>query len=111
MQLTPVLNSRDILARIGDLECYDHLSYDEAEELHSLKQVVDTCLYLNEDWDMGEDMWRDDYFAEQYSLELGSDGDDNGDFLPYEEIINLPEVTAEFSPIEVLDAIYWIRCT
>lgn len=109
MELTPILNSRTINERILTLQLYKQLSCDETEELESLLTTLETGSYLNEDWDLGEDMFRDDQFAKVYENELATD--ENGEYVSYSEIITRPEVQAEFSPIEVLDAIYWIRCT
>lgn len=111
MELTPILNSRTINDRVTDLKFYRDIGHWHAdeEELESLEQTVATGSYLNEDWDLGEDMYRDDRFAQVYENELATD--ENGEYLSYSEIVAKPEVQAEFSPIEVLDAIYWIRCT
>ncbi len=59
------LDSRDIIARIEDLECADDespLSADDAEELAQLKALADECEGYA-DWNHGEQLIRTDCFV------------------------------------------------
>jgi hypothetical protein len=108
MQLNPILNSRDIDGRVADLQCYDHLSYDDTEELAGLVAAVEAGSTLNEDWDLGEDLYRDDFFMSVVEVNEDFDEDfDNGPTIPLVQ----PEVSAEFDSIDILGTTYWVRCT
>lgn len=70
-----VIDSRDIIARIEDLESRaepEALSEDEAAELAALKALAEEAEPYAPDWQYGEALIRDSYF-QQYAEELAGD--------------------------------------
>ena len=78
-----IIDSRDIIARIDDLESYDasDLDDDEREELKALKELAEEASGYAADWLYGETLIRDSYFKE-YAQQLAEDiGAINSDFV------------------------------
>ena len=67
-----VIDSRDILARIEELEGYDKPSEPEQDELKLLKALSEEAEGYSEDWKYGAALIRDSYF-EDYARELAKD--------------------------------------
>ena len=63
-----IIDSRDIIARIADLEDDVTLSITEIDELEALKALAEQCKGYG-DWEHGEALIRDSYF-EQYAQEM-----------------------------------------
>lgn len=66
-----VLDSRDIIARIKELEGEDEPGEEEAEELRILKALAEEASG-SPDWQYGEALIRDSYFK-AYAQELAED--------------------------------------
>jgi len=67
-----VIDSRDIIARIEDLESDEEsLDEDDKQELKNLKALADEAS-TSPDWKYGETLIRDSYFVE-YAQELAGD--------------------------------------
>ncbi len=68
---TDIIDSRDIIARIDELEADDARTEYESAELVSLKALADEA-EGSPDWQHGETLIRDSYF-ESYAQELADD--------------------------------------
>jgi hypothetical protein len=66
-----ILDSRDIIERIDELESSNQLDDDEAHELEALKSLADEASG-SPDWTYGGTLIRDSYF-EDYAQELAED--------------------------------------
>ena len=67
-----VINSRDVIARIAELEGMDERDEEETAELASLKALQDDAEGYCADWKYGESLIRDSYFKE-YAEQLADD--------------------------------------
>lgn len=67
-----VIDSRDIIERIGYLEGLDERDEEEAEELKGLQSFVEDMEGYLPDWKYGEVVIRDTYFMD-YARELAED--------------------------------------
>lgn len=67
-----VLDSRDIIAHIEELEGYDKPSEAEQDELTTLKALAEEATGYSGDWKYGATLIRDSYF-EEYARELAKD--------------------------------------
>lgn len=90
-----IIDSRDIIARIEDLESEGIKPYSEykteeeagenielAQELESLKKLTEEASSYSDDWDFGCTLIRDSYFTE-YAEELCKDIGDIPQDLPW----------------------------
>lgn len=108
-----VLDSRDILERIEDLEGRQGLSGDEVREWQELQKLVEDA-GESPDWKYGEQLIRDDCFVE-YARELAYDTGlvDIGkpawpyDFIDWERAAEA--LKSDYFSVEFLGAVYWIR--
>ena len=66
-----IIDSRDIIDRIEELESEDELTNLETEELNNLLVFQEECQY-SPDWSYGETIIREDYFTD-YIKELIDD--------------------------------------
>jgi hypothetical protein len=66
-----IIDSRDIIARIEELDSLDERDEDEAKELTILRKVADQGEGYG-DWEYGEGLIRESYF-ETYAQELAED--------------------------------------
>jgi hypothetical protein len=66
-----VIDSRDILDRIEELEYMDNLTEDESSEIRALKEIVEQCEECS-DWKYGEALIRESFFTE-YAQQLVED--------------------------------------
>lgn len=67
-----VIDSRDVIARIDELEGDEDRDDDDNEELAALKALADKADGYASDWKDGATLIRDDYF-ETYAEELARD--------------------------------------
>ena len=63
-----IIDSRDIIARIADLEDDEDLDVSEVDELEALKALAEECDEYG-DWKLGVALINDSYFT-QYAEEL-----------------------------------------
>ena len=66
-----ILDSRDIIARVAELEAVHEEDFDEWDELQALKQLAEQG-ESSRDWRYGETLIRDSYF-EEYAQQLAED--------------------------------------
>lgn len=64
-----IIDSRDVIERIAELEGDDDLDQAEAYELDQLRSLADEASGYAPDWEYGEALIRDSYF-EDYAREL-----------------------------------------
>lgn len=67
-----VIDSRDVIARIEELEAIETRDDDETEELAALQALAKEGAEYAADWEYGETLIRDSYFAE-YAEVLAED--------------------------------------
>ncbi|MDH3629311.1 MAG: hypothetical protein OES25_16870 [Acidobacteriota bacterium] len=67
-----IIDSRDIIERIDELEADEDRDEDESEELRMLKELQSECEGYAADWHHGEALIRYSYFTE-YAQELAED--------------------------------------
>lgn len=67
-----IIDSRDIIERIAELEADSDRTADELDELRSLQRVAAQCADYVEDWKYGVPLIRNSYFKE-YAMELADD--------------------------------------
>ncbi len=66
-----VIDSRDVIARIEELEAQDERDESETAELYTLRELA-AAAQTAPDWEHGETLIRDSYFKE-YAQELAED--------------------------------------
>ena len=67
-----VIDSRDIIERIEELESDDNRDDADNDELKILKELAEECSGYASDWEYGETLIRDSYFKD-YAQELAED--------------------------------------
>lgn len=114
-----VIDSRDVIERIEELEGADHedfgdagLNADEQEELAALKALATEC-EDRPDWPHGEMLIRDSYF-EEYAQELAEDCGyefDNENWpqrcIDWEQAAR--ELQVDYMDVQFDGMTYWIR--
>jgi antirestriction protein len=112
-----VLDSRDILDRIEDLETWakdspEDVSDGEREELAILKALAEEAS-ASPDWPYGETLIRDSYFreyAEQLADDIGAVPDDAKwplTHIDWEAAAR--ELQYDYFPVDFDGVMYWIR--
>lgn len=72
-------DSREVIARIEELEAEDGLTIDERQEYEELTSFRDEWASYFSDWEHGVTFIRDDYFedyAQEYAKDIGAIRDD-----------------------------------
>lgn len=118
IEKSEVIDSRDIIARIDDLEGREEeLTEEEAEELEELRKLASEA-ESSPDWQYGETLIRDDYFV-TYIEEFISDcygkpeGFNSGEWpwrhmtMDYEAAAQ--EALQDYFDVELFGTTYWIR--
>ena len=67
-----VIDSREIIGRIEELESNDHSTKSEDDELAVLQEMAEEGSSYSVDWELGETLIRDSYFT-NYAQELADD--------------------------------------
>lgn len=67
-----ILDSRDVIARIRELEADDNRSEEEKQELADLLKLAEEGEDASRDWEHGETLIQESYFVE-YAKELAED--------------------------------------
>lgn len=113
-----VIDSRDIIERIADLEATvtdegDGPDEDERAELVILKALAAEGYYSASDWEYGETLIRDSYF-EEYAQELADDiGAINSeatwpnDCIDWERAAR--ELQMDYTSVDFDGVTYWVR--
>jgi hypothetical protein len=117
IQLDDIIDSRDVIARIEELEGIEEPDSLEAEELESLKKLAADS-ESSPDWNYGESLIKDEYFT-SYIEELINDcyelpkAFDSGEWpwrhmtLDYDAAA--AEAKADYFDVYYLGHCYWIR--
>ena len=108
-----VIDSRDIIARIAELEGLDTLDSEETAELATLKALADEAEGYAPDWTHGETLIRDSYF-QTYAQELAEDcgmlkdtSSWPGRCIDWEQAAR--ELQMDYTAVDVDGITYWIR--
>jgi hypothetical protein len=114
-----IIDSRDIIARIDELESYynaeafaDNLDEDEREELLVLKSLAEEAENVCS-WEDGETMIHDTYFreyAEQYADDIGAVGTENQwplTHIDWEAAAD--DLQQDFSSVDYDGQTFWVR--
>lgn len=110
-----VIDSRDVIARIDELENAIEHGQDESgdvEELKILKVIATECESYS-DWKYGETLIRDSYFT-KYMKEMLEDCGTLPKDLPSYIVIDWEDTAdnlkADYTSVDFDGAEYWIRC-
>ena len=105
-----IIDSRDIIARIEELENQDVLSVSDKEELDMLREFAEECEQYSSDWEYGETLIREDYF-EQYMDEMIEDCYELPKDLPYWMTItyDYDALQQDYAEVKLDDGKYFIR--
>lgn len=117
MEITPaqdLIDSRDVLARIAELEADEAtLDDDEAAELASLRDLADQGETATEDWTYGATLVRDSYFveyAEEFAEDIGAiDRDAQWPFYCIDWDRAAADLKVDFTPVTFGGVTYWVR--
>jgi hypothetical protein len=113
-----IIDSRDVIARIADLEVYEGdeatpLDEDDAAELKALRALAEECEGYAADWQHGEALIRDSYF-EAYARDLAEDlGAIQRDASWPNNFIDWPAAVqalqSDYTSVEFDGVTYWVR--
>jgi hypothetical protein len=108
-----VIDSRDVIARIEELEAQDERDESETDELAALKALADEASGYAADWEHGETLIRDSYF-EEYAQELAEDcGMVNANATWPNNCIDWDQAARElqmdYTAVDFDGVTYWIR--
>jgi len=108
-----IIDSRDVIARIDDLEGQGELDEDETAELAALKALAEEASGYAADWQYGEALIRDSYFKE-YAQQLADDiGAINADAHWPNDCIDWDraarELQMDYTQVDFGGVEYWIR--
>lgn len=109
-----IIDSRDVIARIEELQDDDNRSEEEEQELAALLKLAKEGAEANSDWEYGETLIRDTYFS-AYAQELAEDCGD----IPRDRL-NWPlscidwqwaarELKYDYAQINFDGITYWLR--
>lgn len=110
-----VIDSRDVIARIEELEAEDvgMLPADEFSELWALKALADEASGYAADWQYGEMLIHDDYFetyAQELAEEIGAVDPEAGwplNRIDWESAAD--DLKIDYTSVEFDGETYWIR--
>jgi hypothetical protein len=109
-----IIDSRDVIERIQELEASLAYEYDEDESaeltpLHALQEKAECA----EDWQYGATLIRDSYFTEyarQYAEDLGYTGNKIGwpfDYIDWDEAATA--LLQNYNSVDFDGVEYWVR--
>lgn len=108
-----IIDSRDVIARIEELEDDEGRDNDEQEELDALKALADEASDYAADWQYGEALIRDTYFK-KYAQDLAEDIgaiDANASWpntcIDWDQAVR--ELQMDYTMVEFDGVDYWIR--
>ena len=108
-----VIDSRDVIARIDELEAIENPNMDDADELVTLKALADEASQYAADWEYGETLIRDSYFrdyAEELADDIGAVSKDAtwpNNFIDWEAAADA--LKQDYTSVEFDGVTYWIR--
>lgn len=107
------IDSRDVIARIEELQEQDDRDADDEAELTTLTALADEASQYASDWKYGEQLIRDSYF-EEFAQELAEDCGDLKDAakwpytcIDWEQAAR--ELQMDYTIVEFDGVTYWIR--
>jgi hypothetical protein len=111
-----IIDSRDVIARIeylADLFEAGDADSDEIEELAALRNLADEAEGYAPDWQYGEALIRDTYFAE-YARDLADDcgmvtGSEDWPLRHIDWEAAAEELQQDYTQVDFAGAVYWIR--
>lgn len=108
-----LIDSRDVIARIEELENDVDASDEERAELDALRRLADEASGHAEDWEHGETLIRDSYFK-QYAMQLADDiGAVPSEYSWPTSCIDWDQAARElqidYTAVEFDGVTYWIR--
>ena len=108
-----IVDSRDVIARIEDLESDEDRDKDEQDELDALIALRDEAAGYAPDWEFGEALIKDSYF-EAYTEQLADDigAIDSNATWPLNCInwdLAASELQLDYTSVEWDGVAYWIR--
>jgi len=108
-----VVDSRDVIARIEELEGINEPDDDERDELNTLKELAEEAEGYSPDWAYGSTLIRDSYFKD-YAMELAEDIGAIPDNLQWpctcidwDQAVR--ELQMDYTSVEFGDVTYWLR--
>ena len=108
-----VIDSRDVIERIADLEGQEQLDEAETAELQALRALAEEASGYAADWEYGETLIRDSYFQD-YAQELAEDCGMLKDAtswpltcIDWEQAAK--ELQQDYTAVEFDGVTYWIR--
>lgn len=110
-----IIDSRDVIARIEDLESDIEHGQNESgdvEELKSLKTLAEECEDYS-DWKHGETLIRDSYFTDyckEMLEDMGSLPKDLPNFIVIDWEATADNLKADYTYVDYAGVEYWIRC-
>ena len=107
-----VIDSRDVIARIEELQSEKSLGEAEAEELQMLEKLADEASEYASDWEYGETLVRHSYWAD-YVQELCADCGyiprDMPDWIEIDWKATARNVAQDYTTVELDGVKYYIR--
>ena len=107
-----IIDSRQVIERIEELQGLDALEDDDKEELLALEELQSEAEGYSDDWKYGVTLIRDSYFTE-YAEELCKDiGDIPKDIPHYIEIDwekTAANIQQDYTSVEFDGVTYWVR--
>lgn len=107
-----IIDSRDIIARIEELESMEPRDEDEETELKGLKALAEEAEGCA-DWPYGETLIRDSYFveyAEQLAEDIGAINRDStwpNDCIDWDRAAE--QLQMDYTSVDFDGVIYWLR--
>lgn len=108
-----IIDSRDVIARIEELESDEDRTDEETDELDALKSLADEASGYAADWDYGEQLVRDSYFvtfAQELAEDIGainSDASWPNDCIDWDQAAR--ELQIDYTSVDFDGVTYWIR--
>lgn len=108
-----IIDSRDVIARIGELEALAARDEDEEAELTALLALQEEAEPYAADWRHGETLIRDSYFrtyAEELANDIGAINSDQSwpnNCIDWERAAR--ELQVDYTAVDFNGVTYWVR--
>ena len=110
-----VIDSRDVIARIEELEAIDGIQDkidNRAEELIALRKLAEEAEGYARDWKYGETLIRDSYwidYVKELLYEIGALPKDIPNFLAIDWEETAKNIQVDYTSVEFDGVTYWVR--